>query len=266
MARFDVIDNFMPKIDSLKRIHLDKAAVDHGFDLTPQIDEGWLRYRSTLFSANVWVQPDAGDRFQVGCDNRRLLKEVIRGTEVLDVHDPHPGMAGILSVAGYSKLYWLLGRIAALAQSLPTSVLRQFEAATKVMPKTTEAERLIVQRVGQSLFRNALIDYWESRCAVTGLDIVPLLRASHIKPWAKCANDHERLDVYNGFLLAPQLDAMFDDGWCTFTEDGCLVLSPQLDTQHVQTLGIHGEKKLSWIAEEHLSYLAFHRDTIYRAR
>ena len=256
----------MHKIERLYQIKIDKAAVDHGFDLTPQIEEGWLRYRSTLFAANVWVQADAGDQFRVGCDNQHLIKEASRGTEIFTGHSTHPGIARILSVVGYSKLYWLLGRIAALAQSLPTAVLRQFQAAAKEMPKTTEAERLAVQRVGQSLFRNALIDYWEGRCAITGFDIVPLLRASHIKPWAKCANDHERLDVYNGFLLAPQLDAMFDDGWCTFTEDGRMVLSPQLGTGHLRTLGVPGEMKLSWIAEEHMSYLAFHRNTIFRVR
>jgi len=47
---------------------------------------------------------------------------------------------------------------------------------------------------------------------VTGLAMSKLLRASHIKPWAACAADAERLDVYNGLLLAPHLDALFDAG------------------------------------------------------
>jgi len=32
-----------------------------------------------------------------------------------------------------------------------------------------------------------------------------LLVASHIKPWADCTTDAERLDVFNGLLLAPNL-------------------------------------------------------------
>jgi hypothetical protein len=253
------------KSDLGRQIQIDKAAVDHGFDLTPQHENGWLRYRSTSFAATVWVQTETGDLFRVGCDNLHLLSEASRGNEIVVGQQVHSGLAGVVSVFGYSGLYRLFGRIAALAQTLPTSLLDQFTDVTKALPKSTEAERLIVQRIGQSLFRNALIDYWEGRCPVTGLDIVSLLRASHIKPWAKCASDHERLDVYNGFLLAPQLDAMFDDGWCTFSDDGVLILSPQLTSAQILTLGIHGESKLTWIAEEHIGYLAYHRDKIFRA-
>ena len=35
-----------------------------------------------------------------------------------------------------------------------------------------------------------------------------VLRASHAKPWAECANDAERLDVFNGFLLVANLDGV----------------------------------------------------------
>jgi putative restriction endonuclease len=73
-------------------------------------------------------------------------------------------------------------------------------------------ERLLVHRVGQDVFRAGRIDYWEGRCAITGLGVVELLRASHIKPWAACDLDAERLDVLNGLLLAPHLDAAFDRG------------------------------------------------------
>jgi hypothetical protein len=58
------------------------------------------------------------------------------------------------------------------------------------------------QRVGQEVFRAALIDYWGGACAVTGLALPEVLRASHSQPWADCTTDEERLDVFNGFLLA----------------------------------------------------------------
>ena len=54
---------------------------------------------------------------------------------------------------------------------------------------------------------------------MTGLAITALLRASHIKPWADCETDAERLDVYNGILLAPHLDAAFDRGFITLRDD-----------------------------------------------
>lgn len=37
--------------------------------------------------------------------------------------------------------------------------------------------------------------------AVTGLTEPEILRVSHIKPWAKCDSDRERLNVFNGLLL-----------------------------------------------------------------
>ena len=38
----------------------------------------------------------------------------------------------------------------------------------KDLPKTTEAERLVIQRIGQDIFRDALMHYWGSCCPVQG--------------------------------------------------------------------------------------------------
>ena len=64
------------------------------------------------------------------------------------------------------------------------------------------------------------MDYWDRRCAVTGVDQGELLRASHIKPWARCANDAERLDPHNGLLLVADWDAAVDAGLLTFGDGG----------------------------------------------
>ncbi len=60
----------------------------------------------------------------------------------------------------------------------------------------------------------------EGRCAITGLAVPALLRASHIKPWADCDDDKEQLDVFNGFLLSASLDAAFDSGVISVADDG----------------------------------------------
>ena len=67
--------------------------------------------------------------------------------------------------------------------------------------------------------------YWGGRCAITEVTEPRLLRASHIKPWAKCETDAERLDVYNGLLLAAHLDAAFDAGLISFTDEGAILFS-----------------------------------------
>jgi putative restriction endonuclease len=104
-------------------------------------------------------------------------------------------------------------------------LLHTFEKQTATLPRSTEAERVVVQRVGQGIFRAGLLEYWEGRCAITGLAVPALLKASHIKPWADCASDAERLDVFNGLLLAPHLDAAFDCGLITVADDGAVVVS-----------------------------------------
>ncbi len=103
--------------------------------------------------------------------------------------------------------------------------LEQFRERTRSMPSTTEVERLAVQRVGQDLFRDALEHYWAARCPLTGIGDRAMLRASHIRPWAECASDAERLDVFNGVLLAAHLDAAFDRHLISFTTEGRLYMA-----------------------------------------
>jgi hypothetical protein len=43
--------------------------------------------------------------------------------------------------------------------------------AKRVSPWTTEAERLVVQRVGQNLFRDGLLGLWEEQCAVANRSV-----------------------------------------------------------------------------------------------
>ena len=109
------------------------------------------------------------------------------------------------------QLHAALDRVYRLAVSLPDAPLIRFRAKTGTLPRTTEAERLVIQRIGQEIFRDALMDYWGGRCPLTGITDAALLRASHILPWAECS-DEQRLDVHNGLLLSALWDAAFDKG------------------------------------------------------
>ncbi len=87
----------------------------------------------------------------------------------------------------------------------------------------TQKELLINARMGQGKFRQDVIRI-EKKCRVTGLCNADLLIASHIKPWSKC-NDEERLNGYNGLLLSPHLDKLFDSGHLSFQDNGDMILS-----------------------------------------
>jgi len=150
-------------------------------------------------------------------------------------------------------------RAAALIRALPDTPLAIFREKTKSMPATTEVERLARQRVGQDIFRASLEDYWGGMCPLTGISDRALLRASHIKPWAECASDDERLDVYNGFLIAVHLDAAFDAALMTFNENGQILWSSKLTTGAKKLLS-SGLVEPVILAEQHQRYLDCHRE------
>jgi hypothetical protein len=251
-------------VNPLELTRLEKALADHGFDLTPAVDGSWLMGRSTLHPVAVSLRLNADATITVRTRDADLHAALAREGVVA------AGEGGAQSwdfqCPDYQAFYHALGRYAALARSLPNRVAERFTAATAKLPTTTEAERLVVQRIGQNLFREALIDFWQGRCAVTGLDVVPLLRASHIKPWAVCASDEERLDVFNGLLLAPHLDALFDGGWITFSDDGTMLVSDALGGEARCKLGLAVWAGLSHASEAHRPYLEYHREAVFRKR
>jgi HNH endonuclease len=151
-----------------------------------------------------------------------------------------------------------LDRIYKLAISLPDAPLLRFRAETATLPRTTEAERLVIQRIGQNLFRGALMDYWGGRCPLTGITEPALLRASHIVPWSDC-NDEQRLDVHNGLLLSALWDAAFDQGLVSFADDGKPCVSSSLGEIARRALAIETAPALRDLRDAHRANLAAHR-------
>ena len=163
-----------------------------------------------------------------------------------------------------AALHHLLRRAFQLSRTLPDALLHAFEEETGNLPRTTEAERRVVQRVGQDIFRRGLFEYWNGRCAITGLAVPELLRASHIKPWSDCDTDAERLDVFNGLLLAAHLDAAFDAGFITIAEDGRGLVSSVLPGDARSVLGLDGSLTVHGLHQAHQRYLPWHRERIFR--
>jgi len=128
----------------------------------------------------------------------------------------------------------------------------------------TERLTLIKARLGQGDFRQNLLEEWGG-CAVTGIEAPELLRASHIKPWRMSSND-ERLNRFNGLMLLPQYDHLFDRGYITFENNGRIVPSPAIVTLPPHLLGIAMDARLRRVATDHLPYLEFHREAVFLAR
>ena len=142
-----------------------------------------------------------------------------------------------------------------------TSLIDDLESIQKSIQDETTRKTLIDARIGQGKFRQGLIDYWKC-CAVTKINLIEVLKASHIKPWAISSNS-ERLDIFNGLLLSPNLDSLFDQYYISFNDDGTIIISPHI-TNQLDKLGVSSIMTVSNLSEAHFKYLKFHRDNFYK--
>lgn len=85
--------------------------------------------------------------------------------------------------------------------------------ADATIPETQRVQ-LAKARMGQGLFRKRVM-LVDPSCRVTGVDDPRLLVASHIKPWREASNA-ERINGYNGLMLSPHVDALFDEHFISF--------------------------------------------------
>ena len=95
-------------------------------------------------------------------------------------------------------------------------------------PQGLDGVRLAHYRINQSFFRRSVLSAYDNKCCITGLTGDRLLIASHIKPWAQCANGNERTDTANGLCLNSLHDRAFDKGLITLDEELRVVLSASL--------------------------------------
>lgn len=71
--------------------------------------------------------------------------------------------------------------------------------------------------------------------------------------------DIHLLCPYNGFLLAVNLDALFDKFLISFEDDGKIIISPGLPQQDLEVAGITADMKLRFVQPKHLPFLRWQR-------
>lgn len=139
--------------------------------------------------------------------------------------------------------------------------VREHAGEYKTLDKT-EQEQVIVSRLGQGNFRRNVIRLWGS-CSVTGLQNVTLLRASHIKPWKNSSNQ-ERLNPFNGLLLTPNYDFLFDKGYISFKNNGDVLISQRLSPLAYKVFDVNSSIQLRNVFIESKEYLEFHRSEVFK--
>ncbi len=125
----------------------------------------------------------------------------------------------------------------------------------------TERQAVTKARIGQGMFRQQLLEMWQG-CAVTDIRLQNVLRASHIKPW-RFSTNAERLDPYNGLLLLPQYDQLFDKGLISFDDKGALIRSKAIQRLEPRKLGIDVNDRLRALSKQHRAFLEYHRTEVF---
>ncbi|RQO73965.1 hypothetical protein DBR43_00730 [Pedobacter sp. KBW06] len=144
-----------------------------------------------------------------------------------------------------------------ILQKLKVPNIKNIPILSPKAQKTTK-EALVKIRVGQAKFRDDLIKRWFGKCAITNFSGVDLLVASHIKPWAICEDDRERLDPDNGLLLSPSYNALFDRFLISFDETGKIVKSERIEWDDLKLLDVQKESKIVGLTPGNKKYLKYH--------
>jgi putative restriction endonuclease len=244
-----------------RRIELEKAANDGGFEVIETQLDGTVALTSSDVEARLRISANEVG-FVITVDDAGVARE-------LSAEGHYEGGGPQAFVAKRPEdLTALIRRIWQLSRALPDAPLKRFEEALAQVGEEfrTEVEALVRRRLGQTEFRAGLLDYWQGRCAVTDVAQPELLRASHIKPWAHCGNDAERLDVHNGFLLTADWDAAFDAGLVSFDTDGVAVFSPVLSRAARTRLGDGRVRADRPLTDKHRLYLAWHATRVFVGR
>lgn len=84
-------------------------------------------------------------------------------------------------------------------------------------------------------------------------------------PLQYSSSDAERLNVHNGLLLAAHLDAAFDAGLISFTDEGRLLISPAPPTADRARLHLDALPSLAGLKPANLPFLAAHRRDVFNS-
>ena len=137
---------------------------------------------------------------------------------------------------------------------------------TKV-PLSTEGMAYTNIRTAQSLYRTQVINYWDGKCAVTGVDETGWLIASHIKPWRESSNE-QRIDPHNGLLLTPNYDKLFDRGVISFSPSDGRIILPESQSRKMwnnfSRMHIDDSQKLRHMDDKIAAYLEYHNHYVYQ--
>lgn len=136
---------------------------------------------------------------------------------------------------------------------------------TDDLPKGTERDIIIKQRINQSFFRSTVLSAYNFHCCISGVNVTDLLEACHIVDWSQ--DERNRINPQNGLCMNPFFHKAYDKYLLGITPDMRIVVSEELlsgsiDTSFVDYLKtLNGRKILlpdKFLPQKEL--LAIHHD------
>ena len=163
----------------------------------------------------------------------------------------------------------LAGEVERVVGTITESVGRRLaedaaEAAIQQRTDISAARKsdLLSARYGQGVFRTNL-ELTEHSCRITGALDRRHLWARHIKPWSDC-DDSEKLDGWNGLLMSPHIAHLFERGYISFSDDGDLLVSQELNPVVLDNWRIQLPLNVGQFRPEQCYFLDYHRREVFQ--
>ena len=146
---------------------------------------------------------------------------------------------------------------------------KQKSGVTVEPSQKTKKEDKVLQEIGrardgQGKYRELLLEQCPF-CPFTMISDERLLIASHIKPWA-ASNDDGKIDPYNGYILSPLYDKLFDRGFITFTENRHVIRSEFISPYTWKQVNLTNNVFIRTLPmdDKRIEYLKFHHQSVFK--
>jgi hypothetical protein len=161
-----------------------------------------------------------------------------------------------------SQIYgaWKKWKEASSDDNLQREIERILEEMEKIRDNFLQEDywSITKSRIGQSYFRDALIQNNSCKCVLCDIKTKEALVASHIKEFSECQDD-ERYDCFNGLLLCANHDKLFDKHLISFDENGYIMISRRLSKEKVKSFNLDPNICIQPQVIYNDSYMDFHR-------
>lgn len=177
----------------------------------------------------------------------------------------------LASPKGTPVYYWkLFVDFEAIQQKATAPQVFTYGKSEEKRPAPDKSRHLTQQKVcgrdasAQAKYREKLLSECPY-CPITNISDERLLIASHIKPCA-VSEENEAFDPKNGFILSPLYDRLFDQGFISFDEKKCMMVSNWISPANQKRCQIKSGVFIQMLPldEKREFYLQYHRQFVFK--